>query len=165
MLYGNNSGNSGGSSSTKNYVKASGGQTNVRNQPNLNGKSLKVMEKGTTATYLNASSTDERGVVWYKVSYNGTTGWVSSKYTTLTNDKGSNSGSSGNMSGQYVRSTAKTNIRNQPNLNGKVVDDMQKGDTATFTGSTSKDERGVIWYSIRFGGANGWVSSKYTVIE
>ena len=41
------------------------------------------MQKGESATYLGSYSTDERGVVWYQVRFEGQTGWVSSRYTTL----------------------------------------------------------------------------------
>lgn len=164
MLYGNNSNNSSnssGSSSSKNYVKATEGKTYIRKEPNLEGKILKTLPQDETATYMKEKSTDERGVVWYKVKYDGTTGWVSSKYTTLSDKSGGNS----NVSGEYVRAIGKTNIRREPNLDGKAVDIMYKDETATFTGTTSVDERGVVWYNIRFEGANGWVSSKYTVVE
>ena len=165
MLYGNavSSSSSSSSSSSKNYVKATGGQCNVRKEPSLNGKVYTSMEKGETATYLKESSIDDRGVIWYKVKFDGYTGWVSSKYASL-NSTGSTS-SEVEYYGDYVVSTAKTNVRKQPNLNGKILDSMGKGDTATYTGSTSYDDRGVAWYSVRFDGINGWVSSKYTKLK
>ena len=148
---------------TANYVKASGGKCNVRKSPSLDAKVYTSMEKGETASYLNESSVDSRGVVWYKVKFDGYTGWVSSKYASLngTSSTSSNTGSYGN----YVVSSAKTNVRKSPSLNGEVVEYMQKNDTATYTGSTSYDDRGVAWYSVRFNGVNGWVSSKYTKLK
>lgn len=162
MLYGNYTPTT-PSASTK-YVKATGGDCNVRDMPSLNGDSLGTLKKGETCTYQNVNSTDDRGVVWYKVKFKGKNGWVSSKYASLT---GTGSGTSVNVGneGDYIVATAKTNIRREPNLNGKIVDDMQKGETATFTGATSTDSRGVVWYSIRFEGASGWVSSKYTKFQ
>ena len=35
------------------------------------------------AAYLGEHSADERGVTWYRISYNGGSGWVSSRYCTL----------------------------------------------------------------------------------
>ena len=42
-----------------------------------------IISRGGTATYLDDYSVDERGVTWYKISYNGGTGWVSSRYCEL----------------------------------------------------------------------------------
>ena len=42
-----------------------------------------AIKNGKTVEYLGSKSTDERGVDWYYVKYNGNTGWVSSKYTKL----------------------------------------------------------------------------------
>lgn len=163
MLYGNTVSLPSSSSSSKNYVKATGGQCNVRKEPNLNGKVYTSMEKGETATYLKETSVDDRGVIWYKVKFEGYTGWVSSKYASL-NSTGSTS-SEVDKYGSYVVSTAKTNVRKNPNLNGKILTSMAKNDTATYTGSTSYDDRGVAWYSVKFDGYNGWVSSKYTKLK
>ena len=41
--------------------------------------SLGTVPSGVTLSY-NKTSTDPRGVVWYRVSYGGQTGWISSKY-------------------------------------------------------------------------------------
>jgi len=64
-------------------VKAVGGDCNIRTQPNLNGSSIGVMKKGESGTYLNQSSVDERGVTWYKVKFEGETGWISSRYSDI----------------------------------------------------------------------------------
>jgi len=67
------------------YVKAVSHKVNMRDAPNLSGKDIGTMSDGETATYLGSKSTDNRGVVWYKVSFKGKTGWVSSKYTKMYN--------------------------------------------------------------------------------
>ena len=59
------------------------GNANIRAGAGLGYVSLGVASKGATATYLNASAIDERGVVWYRINYNGTIGWVSSVYAVL----------------------------------------------------------------------------------
>ena len=69
-------------SSTKNTVKATG-KVNLRKGPGLDYKSLGTIHTGETAKYLGETKKDERGVAWYKVSFNGKTGWVSSKYAKL----------------------------------------------------------------------------------
>lgn len=64
-------------------VVAEDGDTNVRTGPGLKYRSFDIMYAGDEAKYLGKSSTDNRGVVWYKISWDGETGWVSSKYTAL----------------------------------------------------------------------------------
>ena len=64
------------------YVEING-KCNVRTGPSLNDKSLGTIKKGEIATYAGLSSTDSRGVTWYKIYFNNTTGWVSSTYATL----------------------------------------------------------------------------------
>ena len=65
------------------YVQATGGSVNIRRTPSLTGQDLGTMSEGKTAVYLNQKSTDDRGVVWYYVNYNGIIGWVSSRYSRL----------------------------------------------------------------------------------
>ena len=70
-------------------VKASGsavkatGDVFLRRGPGLGYKEISMMKSGNTAAYLGEAKKDERGVTWYKVSFSGKTGWVSSKYGKL----------------------------------------------------------------------------------
>ena len=143
------------------YVQATGGNVYVRNAPNLNGKGLDAMQEGQTATYLDASSTDGRGVVWYKVSFKGKTGWVSSRYSKL---YGANVSVPSESSGTVKAVGGNCNIRNAPNLNGNEIGMMKEGQKGTYLGSSSVDERGVTWYKVKFNGKIGWVSSRYTEV-
>ena len=59
------------------------GNAYVRNAPNLNASDFGVLHKGESAVFANATSTDGRGVVWYKVFFDGSTGWISSKNAEL----------------------------------------------------------------------------------
>ena len=69
-------------SGNSSVVKATG-NVNVRKGPGLDYADIDTMEKGDRATYLGETKKDNRGVAWYKVSYDGITGWVSSKYGKL----------------------------------------------------------------------------------
>ena len=64
-------------------VIADDGQSHIRDYPGLNGEKLEVFREGESAVYLEKSSKDSRGVTWYKVEYEGTIGWVSSRYTSV----------------------------------------------------------------------------------
>lgn len=60
------------------------GDVNVRTGPGLTYDSTGVAPRGSRLDYLGETSTDERGVDWYKVAYDGQARWVSSTYAVLT---------------------------------------------------------------------------------
>ena len=57
------------------------GSVNVRKGAGLEYDRTTAMAKSDTARYLGETKKDSRGVAWYKVDWNGKTGWVSSRYT------------------------------------------------------------------------------------
>ena len=60
------------------------GDVNMRDEPSVDGYKLCTLSGGSTVSYGGQQSTDDRGVVWYKVSLSdGTVGWISSKYAEL----------------------------------------------------------------------------------
>ena len=63
-------------------VKATG-DVNLRKGPGLDYAEAGMMKAGKTAKYLGSAKKDARGVTWYKVNFNGKTGWVSSRYSKL----------------------------------------------------------------------------------
>ena len=63
------------------YIEGDNGKSNVRTGPGLDYKSIGTLHKGEDAKYLGKTSTDNRGVVWYKIRWNGRDAWVSSRYT------------------------------------------------------------------------------------
>ena len=76
------SGSSGSSSSyTKVYV--SGGSVWLRTGPGLGYAKIAAVDEGTNLTYRGSSSVDSRGVRWYNVTYNGSSAWISSRYSKL----------------------------------------------------------------------------------
>lgn len=63
------------------YIEGDDGKSNVRTGPGLGYKSLGVLRRGDDARYLHETAVDERGVLWYKIRWNGHSAWVSSRYT------------------------------------------------------------------------------------
>ncbi|MDO4357583.1 MAG: SH3 domain-containing protein [Clostridia bacterium] len=148
---------------TGNYVEATGGQSNLRSGPGLGYTDVGTMKKGTTATYLGQSSVDERGVRWYYVNFNGTTAWVSSRYTTLKSGSSSGNGHVWDSDSRYVRATARVNVRSGPGLGYKDMGTLVKDEQVSYLGSASTDERGVVWYKVQYYSyGTGWVSSVYS---
>lgn len=64
-------------------VRGTSGDSHVRTGPGLGYGKLGVLYQGSSATFLGNTSVDNRGVVWYNISWNGSSAWVSSRYTTL----------------------------------------------------------------------------------
>lgn len=59
------------------------GDVHVRTGPGLSYDSVGVVPEGGNLSYLDETSTDERGVDWYKVAYDGEERWISSTYAAL----------------------------------------------------------------------------------
>lgn len=55
-----------------------------------------------------------------------------------------------------------TNVRTGPGRSYRSIGVLHKEEDCTYLGKTARDERGVIWYKVKYGGHTGWVSSKYT---
>jgi uncharacterized protein YraI len=55
----------------------------LRKGAGLGYAKISVVPEGTTVSYLGQSSTDSRGVKWFKVKYDGDTGWISSKFSKI----------------------------------------------------------------------------------
>lgn len=71
-------------SATENESKVkTTGSVNLRMGPGLDFVEYASVKEGKTLPYLNESAKDDRGVTWYKVSYNGKELWVSSKYARI----------------------------------------------------------------------------------
>ena len=68
-----------GGKGKSNLIKTTG-NVNVRKGPGLDYGTLGTLSKGTIVSYLGATKKDNRGVAWYKINFNGSVGWVSSKY-------------------------------------------------------------------------------------
>ena len=151
------------------------GVSNVRTGPGLSYSSIGQVDAGSTLGYLNDKSYDNRGVAWYRVSFGSTSGWVSSKYASLSNSTGTAiyAAGGGSSAGSYIApkaygstvyATGNTNVRTGPGLSYAQVGGMEQGEYASFLGGASMDNRGVMWYNVYVDGVTGWVSSAYTMV-
>ena len=115
---------------------------------------IRTIPEGASLSY-DATAKDERGVVWYHVTYKKRTGWVSSVYAKKGGSSGSSSGS-----GNRLRTTGSVNLRTGAGLDYNDLCSIPKGTTLTYD-ETRTDGRGVVWYHVSYNGKSGWVSSKY----
>ena len=136
-------------------VIAEDGSTNIRSRPSLSGKDLGTLPKGKSATYLDETELDDRGVAWYYISYKDTTGWVSSMYT-YRDDIDSYNSVHGSL-----WTTGDAHIRKSPSLSGSIIETVGKGERVNYLDETSTDDRGVVWYYVSWDTTTGWISSRY----
>ena len=147
------------------YVRAVGGDVHIRSNASLSGSVKGTMPKGSYGSFQGKASKDSRGVVWYKVKYNGVTGWVSSKYSKVSDSKGSSSSDDSSSSGDHVKIVGgNVTIRAKADKTSSKLGFISSGTTVTYLGKSSVDSRGVRWYKIKYDGVTGWVSSMYAKI-
>lgn len=146
-------GGSGGSSDDRVTTTAN---VNMRAGAGVGYEKLRTIPSGTTLTWDKKSS-DSKGVTWYRVSYRGKTGWITSKYTR----KGGSSSGGGSGSGSgKVTTTGSVHMRQGAGLGYDVLLTIGEGVTLSWD-KKSTDSRGVLWYRVKYKGLTGWVSSKY----
>lgn len=141
------------------------GDSYLRDEPDIDGDILDVIKKGTTLSYSDTDYEDRDGetVKWYKVRYDGQTGWVSERYTT----KGKSKEKKGSKEIKepkkkyeyYLETTGQANLRKSASKDSKSVKVVKKGTRLPYLGVKKKDDRGVMWYKIQYSGGSAWVSS------
>ncbi len=126
-------------------VSASG-YLNVRSAANTGAPIVGKLSNGAQVTILGS------GNGWHQISYNGTTGWVSGQYVTV---------SSGQTQTGTVNVSASStlNVRSAANTGAPIVGKLQNGAQVTILGS------GNGWYQISYNGTTGWVSGQYITVS
>lgn len=123
-----------------------GSYVRMRSGASTSSSILGTYNSGTTMTVTGVSG------AWYKVSYNGTAGYVHSDYVSLsgvTSNGGSTAGSNGSVKGSDVR------MRSGPGTNYSILGTYQNGTPLTVTGT----ENG--WSKVTIGGMSGYIRSDY----
>lgn len=129
------------------------GDVYVRFGPGMDYGALTSIDEGEVASYLGATAVDERGVTWFKVFYDGCTGWVSSRYSEL---------DTWSWSYGYITATGNVWVRTGPGLNYSQLGAIEIDDTLEYRNETSVDSRGVAWYKVYYGDHDSaWISSRY----
>ena len=128
------------------------GKCNLRRGPGLDYSSITTIPADTKMSY-DKTSKDERGVTWFRVSYNGKSGWVSGK-----NIHGAKSSNSGKGS---IKLSGSEHLRTSPSRNATSITTIPSGTKLSYY-KTSTDSRGVKWYMVTYKGETGWVSSMYS---
>lgn len=122
---------------------------NLRSGASTKQKVILTIPKGKAVTYISKSGS------WYKVKYNGKTGYVSSKYikvTKVTTTKSSAKTSSNTIT---YRTTEALNMRTGASATKKLILTIPKGKSVSYISKSG------TWYKVKYNGKTGYVSSKY----
>lgn len=120
---------------------------NMRSGPGLSNGIVTVIPAGATVQVTGAAQSG-----FLPVSWNGSTGWASSSYLTL-------SGSSGTPSGSATGSASTTvslNMRSGPGTGYGIIRVLPAGTTVSLTGQRSGE-----FVSISYSSSSGWVAERY----
>ncbi len=133
---------------TSNGFKASviGTSVRLRSQPNTSSATLGYYSNGVSLTALGSVNG------WYKISYNGKTGYMSAQYVRITPTTTYDSAKSGTVSGSNVR------FRMGPSTDFAATSTLSKGTSVKITGETGS------WYEISVNGTYGYMSKDYIKI-
>ncbi len=139
-------------------VKISSNTLNVRKGPGTQYDRIGSVKKGATVTILGEQSG------WYKISYNGGTGYVSKEYVVVNGTAPSTTPTatattSPPKTGTVKISSNTLNVRKGPGTQYDRIGSVKKGATVTILGEQSG------WYKISYNGGTGYVSKEYVVVN
>lgn len=123
-----------------------GTSVRLRSQPNTSSDTLGCYSNGVNLTALGSVKD------WYKVSYNGKTGYMSAQYVRITPTDSYSSAKSGTVSGDSVR------LRMGPSTDFASIGSLNKGASVKITGETGS------WYEVSANGKYGYMSKDYIKI-
>lgn len=92
---------------------------------------------------------------WYKISYNGLTGYVSSDYIRVNNTAGDNNTNSTVKYGKVVNISTKLNVRKSASTSSSIIGTLNNNTKVTILEKTNG------WYKISYNGIVGYVSASY----
>lgn len=129
---------------------------NLRTGAGTNYGVIKVLSKDTKVTVT------EKLSGWYKISVNGTSGYVSSQYISLGNENESNNNNSNNnqLNGKGGTVTVDSlNLRSGAGTNYNILKKLSKGSKVTIIETLNG------WYKVNANGTSGYVSSEYVHLD
>lgn len=147
------------SSATKiGVVSTSSGALNIRSGAGTNYSVVTTIAKGKEVEITGESGS------WYKINYNGQSGYVSKDYITIkSNWTTENKPSTSYKKGTVINVSTSLNVRTGASTSSSVVGYLLNGTVVQVTGETNG------WYKIIFsstvGDKEGYVSGQYLKVE
>ena len=122
---------------------ASNDVLNLRVEPNANSKIIRKMKPNTKIEILDKTSS------WYKVKYDGVTGYASGRYIILESRAVSSSG-------KVTTKTSNLNVRSKADINSSVVGKLSPGTIVEIKGDAVNG-----WYPINYQNSTRYISKDY----
>lgn len=122
---------------------ASNDVLNLRVEPNANSKIIRKMKPNTRIEILDKTSS------WYKVKYDGVTGYASGRYIILESRAVSSSG-------KVATKDSNLNVRSKADINSNVVGKLSPGTIVEINGDAVNG-----WYPINYQNTTRYVSKDY----
>ncbi len=122
---------------------------NVRSGPGTGYAKMGTAPKGATYPVLAKTGS------WYKISFNGRTGYVSGSYMAFYAATKPAAGAVTSSQGKIVNCTSYVNVRSGPGTSYAKIGTAPKGAIYSITGKTGS------WYKISFNGKTGYVYASY----
>ena len=126
--------------------KVNASALNIRSGQGTNYSIIGTVKNGETVVIIEKTSPS-----WYRINYNGTSGYVSSEYLKDVNTK-YDLALKGEVTDTYVR------YRSSPSTAGTVLGSLNTGAAVTVTGIESG------WYRLSVSGSTGYMRSDYIMI-
>lgn len=128
---------------------------NFRSAPNTSSTSYGELKNGTKVNVVGVSSG------WYKVTYNGKTGYIHPDYITLTSGSAgtaiapSNTVTSTTGTAGTVKCSSSVNLRSEANTSSSILAELKNG-TAVTVVSTANG-----WCKVTYSGKTGYIKQDY----
>lgn len=136
-------------------VDADGDPVNLRDSASLDAGILAAVPEGSIVDLLSGPVASDDGMAWYRVAFEGQTGYMSADF--LAEYTGDGNGGSGD--GAVV--TSRVNLRGGPSTADDVVTVLDEGENVTLTGGM---QNGFYPASTANGDA-GWVYGAYLAVN
>lgn len=135
---------------------------NMRTGPSTSYKWLRTIPKGNEMTFISKTSTG-----WYKVSYGGTTGYVTGAYVSVSTKTLPSTAPApvtpvtppATASTDIYKTTAPLNMRSGDSTAFGIVTTIPNGAAVTYLGTAPSG-----WYKVSYNGKTGFVSYKYITV-
>lgn len=126
---------------------------NVRSGAGLSYLQVGTLNQGAKVTVFEQAVAD--GMIWGRISYNNTTGWICMSYVTVENATTTGKG----VMGTVARCNAKANVRSAPGTGNALVSTVTVGSRVEVFETRSHGDK--LWGRI----AQGWVCMDYILLD
>ncbi|MBE6049739.1 MAG: hypothetical protein E7214_03520, partial [Clostridium sp.] len=122
---------------------------NVRSSASTSSSIIGTLGSGARVTVLGIEGN------WFRINFNGRSGYVSMDYSKLCDSDPLNATGSVKVSS----STGYLNVRSEPNTSCTIIGKLYAGNTINITA------KGGDWYRINYNGSIGYVNKDYVVVN